>query len=124
MTADDFRRLALSMHDAIESAHMGHPDFRANGKIFATLDSNQVWGCIKLAPEEQRELLRMDPQVFVPAGGAWGRQGWTKIKLDAADRATVRGAVTLAWEGIAAARKVSSSRSVKNRRARLPRKRK
>jgi hypothetical protein len=37
MKPDDFRRIALSMTDAIESAHMGHPDFRANGRIFATL---------------------------------------------------------------------------------------
>ena len=37
MTANDFRKLALSLADAIESAHMDHPDFRVGGKIFATL---------------------------------------------------------------------------------------
>jgi hypothetical protein len=40
MTADDFRRLALSMHGAIESAHMGHPDFRRVGA--AGLDDSAV----------------------------------------------------------------------------------
>jgi len=39
---DTFRKLTLSLPNAIESAHMGHPDFRvlcADGKprIFATL---------------------------------------------------------------------------------------
>lgn len=37
LTPDAFRRLALDLPGAIESAHMGHPDFRANGRIFATL---------------------------------------------------------------------------------------
>ena len=37
VTADDFRELALSLEDATEKSHMGHPDFRANGRIFSTL---------------------------------------------------------------------------------------
>ena len=36
-SADDFRRLALAFPGAEERAHMGHPDFRVGGKIFATL---------------------------------------------------------------------------------------
>ncbi|RPH59540.1 MAG: MmcQ/YjbR family DNA-binding protein, partial [Acidobacteria bacterium] len=35
MTADDFRRIALGLEGAIEAVHMGHPDFRINGRIFA-----------------------------------------------------------------------------------------
>ena len=37
LTFKDFRRIAVGMDGAIESAHMGHPDFRVNGRIFATL---------------------------------------------------------------------------------------
>ena len=37
LTADQFRDLALQMEGAVEGAHMAHPDFRANGRIFATL---------------------------------------------------------------------------------------
>ena len=37
MTADDFRGIALSLPEVSEGAHMGHPDFRVGGKIFATL---------------------------------------------------------------------------------------
>ena len=36
MTADDFRRITLALEGAVEKAHMGHPDFRVNGRIFAT----------------------------------------------------------------------------------------
>jgi hypothetical protein len=100
MTAEDFRDLALSMQGATERAHMGHPDFRANGRIFCSLHGSDEWGTVKLTPEEQAELMRAHPRVFAPASGAWGRQGWTNVQLDAADTATVRGAVMLAWQNV------------------------
>jgi hypothetical protein len=102
MTADDFRQLALSMDGAIERAHMGHPDFRANGRIFATLHSNDQFGMVKLTPAEQRVFMREDPKVFAPSSGAWGRQGCTNVRLEAASTVTVRGAIVLAWEHVAA----------------------
>jgi hypothetical protein len=102
MTADDFRAIALSMQGASEGSHMGHPDFRANGRIFATLRSNDTLGMVKLAPDEQRQFIRDHPKVFEPSSGAWGRQGCTDVRLVAADRATIRAALVLAWEGVAA----------------------
>jgi predicted DNA-binding protein (MmcQ/YjbR family) len=124
MTHDDFRDIALSLQGAIERAHMGHPDFRANGRIFATLHADEQWGTLKLTPEEQREFMRIDPDVFVPASGAWGRQGWTNVRLDAADEATVRGAMIMAWENVAAKRPSRrSSRSARSQDVRLSRKR-
>ena len=102
MTADDFREIALSMHGAIESSHMNHPDFRANGRIFATLHSGDTFGMVKLEPDEQRELMRSHPKMFGPSAGAWGRQGCTNVRLDAADRVTVRAAMVLAWEAVLA----------------------
>lgn len=38
---DLFRKFALALPDATESSHMGHPDFRLNDHIFATLSSQQ-----------------------------------------------------------------------------------
>jgi hypothetical protein len=98
MTADDFRRLALAMDGAIERSHMNHPDFRAHGRIFATLHSKDEWGMVKVTPEEQQVLLREHPEVFVPSSGAWGRQGCTNVRLAAADMRTVQAAMILAWE--------------------------
>jgi predicted DNA-binding protein (MmcQ/YjbR family) len=37
MTPNEFRRAAVALPGAEEKAHMGHPDFRVGGKIFATL---------------------------------------------------------------------------------------
>ncbi len=35
VTADDFRRIALSLNAAQEDTHMGSPDFRVGRRIFA-----------------------------------------------------------------------------------------
>lgn len=51
MTAQEFRELALGLPEAIESGHMGHPDFRVRGKIFATLGPKEAWGMAKLTPD-------------------------------------------------------------------------
>lgn len=109
LTADDFRDAALSMNGVVERAHMGHPDFRANGRIFASLSANEESGALKLTPEEQRELMRSHGKVFTPAAGAWGRQGWTVVQLDPADEASVRGAMLLAWQGVVSKPRKSTS---------------
>ena len=125
MTANDFRRLALGMTGAVEGAHMGHPDFRANGRIFATLTADGRRGMVSLTPEQQREVLETARSTFEPASGAWGRQGATMVHLDAADPEVVGEAMTLAWRNIlakAARPGRASSRGSAGRRA--PRKRK
>jgi hypothetical protein len=102
MTPDDFRALVLAHDGAVEGAHMGHPDFRANGRIFASLHSQDRFGMVKLHPDEQAVLLREHRESFEPSAGAWGRQGCTNVKLATASLAAVRGAVRLAFEAIVA----------------------
>jgi hypothetical protein len=102
MTAQDFRRIALSLPESVESSHMDHPDFRVAGKIFATLDApGKGWGMVKLWPDQQAELLEADPKAFKPAAGAWGVRGATLVCLSAAKIATVRRALADAWRNTA-----------------------
>src|SRR5437764_14272301 len=109
MTADEFRSLALSMAEAVEDAHMGHPDFRVRGKIFATLGPDEDWGMVKLTPEQQASLIRTEPNVYQPASGAWGRRGATIVRLEGADVASVREALIAAWRNTAPKRLVDQS---------------
>ena len=110
MTAATFRRLALDLPEAVESAHMGHPDFRVGGKIFATLDApTKGWAMVRLALADQARLLATAPGVFVPAAGAWGRAGATLVKLRKADRAVVRRALDAAWRDRAPAALVAEA---------------
>ena len=102
MTANDFRALALSFLEAVESAHMHHPDFRVRGKIFATLGyPHEGSAVVKLTPAEQQEFVRSDPGTFQPAKGAWGRRGNTMIDLPAAKIDIVRKALAAAWRNTA-----------------------
>ena len=104
MRADDFRRIALGMKDAVEGAHMGHPDFRVQGKIFATLHPDQQWGMVKLRPDQQRRFVRDAPGTFKPEKGVWGLQGCTAVRLAEADEDLVGEAMTLAWQNVPAKR--------------------
>jgi hypothetical protein len=81
---------------------MGHPDFRVGGKIFATLDSpHPGWGMVKLTPGQQQQYLEAEPEVFVPASGAWGRQGCTHVLLRKVKAPTLRRALMAAWRNTA-----------------------
>ena len=102
LTDADFRRLALGMNDVVESAHMGHPDFRVQGRIFATLHGDLKFGMVALTPDQQREFIERHPAAFAPEPGAWGRQGSTAVRLDAVDEETAGEALTLARQNVAA----------------------
>jgi hypothetical protein len=106
MTGKSFRKLALSLPEAIESAHMGHPDFRVGGKIFATLGPEEDWGMVKLRPDEQAAFMRAQPEAYHPASGAWGRNGCTIVRLRQAKMMTVRPAMIAAWRNHAPKRLV------------------
>lgn len=97
MTVDEFRGLALSFPESVESSHMGHPDFRIGGKIFATIAPDSVRAMVKLKPEQQQEIIRTAPAVFEPASGAWGERGATMIELAVADEADVLQSLTWAY---------------------------
>jgi hypothetical protein len=106
MTADEFRVLALSLPEAVEGAHMDHPDFRVRGKIFATLGPGEKWGMVKLTPDLQASFVGTEPQAFQPIAGGWGRRGATKVILEAGEELTVRQALLAAWRNIAPRRLV------------------
>ena len=103
MTDQQFRRIALGMKDAIEGSHMGHPDFRVSGKIFATIHPDPHYGMVNLTPEQQQGFLADHPGTFAPESGAWGRAGATRVDLASADEETLGEAMTLAWQNIARA---------------------
>ena len=103
MTAANFRTMALEYPDAIESAHMNHPDFRINGKIFASLGApDEGCGMVKLTPEQQHEFMRESPGVFDPSSGAWGRGGATTVHLASAKQKVVRAALDCAFQNASA----------------------
>lgn len=98
LTAADFRRIALSFEGAVEGSHMGSPDFRVGGRIFATLASQaQGYGNLMIDPEHQAAFVGDAPDVFLPIAGGWGRMGMTHIRFDMATKEVMEGALRTAW---------------------------
>jgi len=112
MTADEFRRIASSFPEAIESSHLGHADFRVGGKIFATLGyPNDEFGVVMLTPQDQDLLVRDHPRIFAPVKGSWGASGSTTVTLRTASKRTVTIALEAAWRRRAPKRLKSGSES-------------
>jgi hypothetical protein len=97
MSSEAFRRLALTLPDAIESSHMGHPDFRVKGKIFATLWPGEQTGVVMLTPDQQALLLAVASDVFSPVKGGWGARGSTRIDLSKSTEDDLLDALRKAW---------------------------
>jgi hypothetical protein len=120
----EYRRMALRMDGAVEGAHMGHPDFRVNNRIFASLHPDRATGALMLTPDQQAQVMRADPDAFTPASGAWGRAGATTVRLAAVSEEALGEAMTLAWQTCVSkgpskpprARAVKTVRRQKNRR--------
>ena len=101
MTTEDFRRSALACPRVVESAHNNHPDFRVNGKIFASLGyPDEEWGMVKLSPVQQRSFVEKEPEVFRPCNGAWGQRGCTNVHLASAGRKIVSAAIEAAAKNL------------------------
>jgi len=95
MTPEQYRRLALDLPGAVEGSHMGHPDFRVGGRIFATIWKGN--GVLMLKPDQQGRLMKSLPGVYSPVKGGWGKKGSTTVHLDVADMRSVREGLLLAW---------------------------
>lgn len=87
------------MPGAVEGEHHGHPDFRAGGRVFASLHPDGLRGMVRVSPDEQRRLVAH--AAFTPANGAWGRAGCTMVVLADVPARVLEDAMALAWQATA-----------------------
>lgn len=95
-TAEDLRRIALSLAGTQEVPHMNRTAFKV-ARIYATLPADGLTANLKLEPEEQEFKHMMAPEAYSPVPGGWGAQGWTTITLDALDVGQLKSALEAAW---------------------------
>jgi len=108
MTPTAFRKLALALDGASEGAHGGHPDFRAGGKVFATMGyPDKDWAMVKLTPDQQEMLCAAEPAMFRPVKGGWGLRGATNLSVAEADAQTARSALAMALKNVTEKKKKS-----------------
>ena len=123
MKPADFQRIALSFEGAEESSHMGAPDFRVGGRIFATLASEKHgYGNLMLTPEQQAEFVGELPEVFMPIHGGWGRMGATHIRLSKASEDVLAGALRAAWM-LRVEKNAGTKRTTRTKKKRVPKSR-
>src|SRR4051794_37593961 len=98
-STDEFRRIALSFPGAEERSHMGHPDFRVGGKIFATLHApGSDTGMVSLHREQQELAMEAEPEAFRQAAGAWGLSGSTLVTLSKVSDEWLERTLDWAWQ--------------------------
>jgi hypothetical protein len=117
MTPAQFRRAALALPEVVEGEHHGHPDFRAHGRVFASLHPDGERAMVKVPAAVQQQLVALAGGVAAPAAGAWGRAGCTMLRLAAMDASRVEDALAQAWQFAATAGQGRSSRTGSGRAA-------
>ena len=107
VTISAARKILLSLPDAEEGAHMGHPDFRVGNRIFASLAPRKKnIAVVKLSIANQVALLQMDPEAFSLNG--WSRQGWTNVHLDKVTPTRFRTLAQESWTTVSSGQKRAS----------------
>jgi hypothetical protein len=98
LAASDFRRIALSLPEAIEGSHFGQTDFRVGGKIFATLALEaEGYGVLLFTADQQAGMAEDEPEIFSPVSGGWGRNGATRVRLDKVTADILEAPLRTAW---------------------------
>lgn len=111
MTGEDLRRIALDLPEAHEDVHRRRPAFRVNARIFAMLGvtGNQSLftslgrdnvAVVKLDREDQLNMAAGHPDAIQPTE-TYGHHGWTYVRLEAIDEATLAAVLRLAWTHVA-----------------------
>jgi len=82
LDADDVRRIALSLPQAVEKQRWNHPTFDVAGRMFATVPGDGTSFAVRCPRDEREELIAAEPDKFwVPPHEA--RSSWVRARLDA-----------------------------------------
>ncbi|WP_327256181.1 MmcQ/YjbR family DNA-binding protein [Streptomyces sp. NBC_01244] len=115
-TAEDVRRIALSLPDSSEKPAWGMPTFRVgggasgkSGKIFAALADDDTSIGVKCPQEDRAELIEAEPEKFFIRPGHDDNYAWLRVRLAAVeDAAELRSILTDSWRQAAPKRLVAA----------------
>jgi hypothetical protein len=95
-TANDLRRIALSLPGTTDAPHFDRTAFKV-ARTYATLAADGFTANLKFTPDEQELKCLTAPDAFAPVPNAWGKQGWTTVTLAALSAPELKSALELAW---------------------------
>ena len=76
------RKTALSFSETNEQPHFEKTSFRVQTKIFATYNEKEKWATLKFKADEQDMFCKIDNENIFPVPNAWGRLGWTHVRIN------------------------------------------
>lgn len=94
--------MALALPDTIELPHFEKTSFRANKKIFATLDEQNNRACLMLSEIDQHVFSAFDPKIIYPVPNKWGKQGATFVELKLVRKDMLKDALKQAYDKVMA----------------------
>jgi len=98
----DFRRIALSMPQAVEVVRSCRSEFRVRRKTFASLEGpNESIATVNLTPNQQASFMHATPKAFAPAPRAWGGVDRTNVMIAFVPEALLRPVLEAAWHNAA-----------------------
>ena len=96
MTADEARAIALSFDGAVEQDHHGRPSFRVNGRIFATLWTEEQLN-VMLPGDRVEQVVAEEPDRCEAVW--WGKRlAAVCVHLPLGDAALVEALLAEAWQ--------------------------
>lgn len=98
ITPAEARSIALSFEGTDERPHVNRTAFTVKKKIFATLSYEDKTLNLKFTPQVQFIFCPPESEVIFAIPNGWGRQGWTTINLDKANKKLVKSALKEAYK--------------------------
>jgi hypothetical protein len=96
VSADEARRLALALREAVEQDHHGRPSFRVAGKIFATLWDEEHMN-VMLDEGGILTAVHQDPKTHEEVW--WGKKlAAVRVNLPVIESEALAALLTEAWE--------------------------
>src|SRR6478735_9608187 len=97
ITPAEAKTMALSFEGTDEKPHFERTAFTVNKKIFATISLKDKTLNLRFTPQAQFIFCPPQSDVIFPVQNAWGKQGWTTINLNKANKKLVKSALEEAY---------------------------
>ncbi|BCB88937.1 MmcQ/YjbR family DNA-binding protein [Phytohabitans suffuscus] len=97
VTADDIRRVALSLPRAYEALVRDQVKFRVGQIVFVALSRDETVMGFGYPKEERAALIEAEPDRFLMPIRSDERFNWVRVRLETIDEDEMRELVTDAW---------------------------
>lgn len=100
ISLETIKKLVLSFEGTEELPHFEKVSFRIKKKVFATIDTKNNRGCLKLSEINQSIFTAFDASVIYPVPNSWGKQGWTFVELKKVRKDMFKDALACAYKEV------------------------